>query len=157
METGDCLTTECLPGYHGTTCSDVCSERCRANDIDGLVYCNVTDGQCDNGCVDGWYGQTCDNACSTTCKGDVITCARDGFCINGCVRDKYGDLCEKDCISTCIDDQCDQAEGFCLDCLEPKTISCRDAGIMTSYILALLTWFVCCFLVLIRREMATCL
>ena len=118
-DTGTCL--ECRAGMYGTSCEHRCSENC-GDSSDGLVYCDMTTGECVvDECRHGYYGPGCSQTCPDNCKenatiGQVICGFNNGLCLDGCTDGWQGFVCEVQCSTNCLGEPgiCQQ-DGYCIN------------------------------------------
>ena len=93
-----CEAEGCLPGSHGTICSETCTD---ITTCASLVTCQQdgAGGVC-GACTDGFYGEACERACSLgSCKAGTVTCNKDGSqrqCTS-CLDGFHGEDCSKAC------------------------------------------------------------
>ncbi|XP_041357580.1 multiple epidermal growth factor-like domains protein 10 [Gigantopelta aegis] len=123
IETGECGTGGCQPGWKGEDCTQVCGSprygssclyRCSARHCNGNSSCNHISGACDNGCQHGWegiacteceqnvsYGRyNCKKVCADRhCADSSSSCdVKTGACVGGCQAGWSGTECKRACI-----------------------------------------------------------
>lgn len=81
---------ECLIGFYGDDCKEICLEGCRDCNCDNKF------GICLNGCIDGYIGDNCKMCCRVNC----IICIVDGLCIL-CLVGIFGIYCKYVCLNIC--------------------------------------------------------
>ncbi|XP_055885032.1 uncharacterized protein LOC106072979 isoform X2 [Biomphalaria glabrata] len=125
---------ECLPGFWGLNCRNVCESACSSSCHAEHGKCNTlcigyTDPpQCSIECKATQWGPNCLNHCSVSCYNsscDKLT----GLCLSGCLgyqdfpycttkcnKAYSGVNCTNSCPSNCLNATCDYITGKCSDC-----------------------------------------
>nr|XP_022308515.1 multiple epidermal growth factor-like domains protein 10 [Crassostrea virginica] len=130
---GNCL--DCLPGYRGVTCNNVCdggmfgkhcNESCgkclndgQCHHINGSCLFGCNPGyhgmSCKEECPNGKYGQNCEENCSMHCtipgNCDRVT----GHCVGGCQTGWKNAQCDQECDGGMFGKYCNESCGECLN------------------------------------------